>query len=190
MPTTNPASTDAECVDPATTTTMLPEPSTTYPPTTPSTAPPATTSDPLAASGPSGVRGGVVASGGPSGSRVFDYEVYEDPPHGLCVTVDGTDLGCDDVGSVLGPDADPATPRSAIVDCCSAQILYGYLPPGAAQVELEAPSGTRTGGYISEDGRIWAVPDLRDQTSPEGAGGTIVYRTADGDEVGRFPIGG
>ena len=111
--------------------------------------------------------------------------------HGLCVTLGPSDIGCDDVGPVLPAGADPATPRAAIEPAATehpmqeaATLTYGYLPPGADAVELVHDDGrTVTDGLLIEPtGRFWGLP-VQPGDNPD----TVVYRSASGQEVARYP---
>lgn len=44
------------------------------------------------------------------------WTVRDDPPHGLCVVMDRTNIGCDDVGPVVPPGADAATVRWGLTE--------------------------------------------------------------------------
>jgi hypothetical protein len=115
------------------------------------------------------------------------FEVRNDPPHGLCVRLGDVELGCDDEGPVIAPDADPATPRTAIedegqFDLRQAGVLrYGFLPAGATRVVLRWFDGRETsaGLVVHPAQRIWAIP-IRPGDNPED---DVSYRTDDGREV-------
>ena len=61
--------------------------------------------------------------------------------HGLCVTIGSSDFGCDDVGPVISPDADPGTPRTAVETAGNLYptneaglLKHAFLPSGAETV--------------------------------------------------------
>jgi hypothetical protein len=105
------------------------------------------------------------------------WTVRHDTVHGLCVKLGEADLGCDDEGPVIGPGADPATPRLALAPSArsfdSGSLVYGFLPAGATRVELVHDDGRSitTGVVIETDERFWAAP-VDPEDNPEG----VVYR--------------
>lgn len=113
--------------------------------------------------------------------------------HGLCTTLGPTDLGCDDIGPAIAPDADPATPRIAADRTGFAHgaqeagaLVYGFLPAGAETVELVHDDGRTltTGLVIQRSQGFWAMP-VRPGDNPD----TVIYRDAAGTEVTRYPLG-
>jgi PASTA domain-containing protein len=113
---------------------------------------------------------------------------------GLCATLGPSEAGCDNVGTAIPPDADPATPRGAAdhtgypypeEDACT--LVYAFLPRGAESVELLHDDGrVVTDGLVVEPTRrFWAMP-VQPGDNPE----TLIYRDAAGAEVARFPLGG
>jgi PASTA domain-containing protein len=119
------------------------------------------------------------------------WTVGDSSRHGLCATLGSTDVGCDDIGPVIAPGADPATPRAAAdatgsnypgEEACS--LVYAFLPPGAENVELAHDDGrTVTDGLVVEPTRrFWAMP-VQPGDNPE----TVIYRDATGAEIARFP---
>jgi hypothetical protein len=120
------------------------------------------------------------------------WTVGDSSRHGLCATIGPTDVGCDDIGPVIPPGADPATPRGAAdrvgnyseEEACS--LVYAFLPPGAETVELVHDDGrTVTDGLVVEPTRrFWAMP-VQPGDNPE----TVIYRDGAGNEVARYPLG-
>jgi hypothetical protein len=103
------------------------------------------------------------------------WTVRHDAVHGLCVMFGEANLGCDDQGPVIGPDADPAIPRLAPARSArspdSGSLVYGFLPPGATRVELIYDGGPRipTGLVVEPDERFWAAP-VDPEDIPHGVG--------------------
>jgi hypothetical protein len=119
------------------------------------------------------------------------WAVVDDPVHGLCAIVAGVDLGCDDVGPVIAPDADPATPRAAMTGPAvgtpveRAQLLFGYLPLGALDVHVVHADGrVGTGSAVTGAG-MYAVP-----LPPTGLPPALSFVDASGTEVTRIPLTG
>jgi hypothetical protein len=114
--------------------------------------------------------------------------VRNDAVHGLCVKLGEADLGCDDEGPVIGPGADPATPRLALAPSArsfeSGSLVYGFLPAGATRVELVYDDGPSipTGLVIEPDERFWAAPVDPDD-NPDG----VSYRD-DGGGIWLFGL--
>jgi hypothetical protein len=112
------------------------------------------------------------------------FEVWEDPGHGLCASLGDVDLGCDDVGPVLAPDADPSTPRLGIDDCCT-PLWFGYLPEGAVDVVLDSAAGERldVDAVISQG--VWALPVPAEHARDDGfdSDSVVLYVMDDGSEV-------
>lgn len=132
------------------------------------------------------------ASGSAISGTLLDrraWTVRHEPAHRLCVTLAGEDLGCDDAGPVIAPDADPATPRIALPAGApsfdSGSLVYGFLPDRATDVELVHDDGrsVTTGLVIEPHERFWAIP-VEAEDNPD----TVIYRDAAGVEVQRFPI--
>ena len=117
------------------------------------------------------------------------WTVRNDAVHGLCVKLGVADLGCDDEGPVIGPGADPATPRLALAASArsfdSGSLVYGFLPAGATRIELIYDDGRSiTPGLVIEpDERFWAAP-----VDPEDNPRTVAYLDGDGAELQRFEI--
>lgn len=119
------------------------------------------------------------------------WTVVDDPVHGLCAIVAGVDLGCDDVGPVIAPDADPATPRAAMtgpavgIPAEGARLLYGYLPLGAVDVHVVHADGrVGTGSAVTGAG-MYAVP-----VPPTGLPPALSFVDASGTEVRRITLTG
>jgi hypothetical protein len=134
---------------------------------------------------PTGTIEGALVDGRP-------WTVRHDDVHGLCVTLADDDLGCDDEGPVLGPEADPATPRVAVEGHGFPRdqlgvLVYAYLPPGAADVVLLWNDGREraSGLVVDPAGRFYGIP-IRQGDNPD----AVSYRDASGREVRRFTLPG
>jgi len=122
------------------------------------------------------------------------WSVQDTDEHGLCVKLGNTDLGCDDIGPVIAPDKDPATPRSAadqtgyaFSESEAATLLDAYLPPKAVSVRiLDAAGHPAITGHIVVDveHHIWAAP-IQPGKNPA----VVAYFDAEGHEVARFRVG-
>ncbi|MEX2255372.1 MAG: hypothetical protein WEC34_08035 [Acidimicrobiia bacterium] len=117
------------------------------------------------------------------------WTLRHDQLHGLCLTIGTQDFGCDDVGPVINPNADPATPREAVEpgpfpNPNAGLFAYAYLPPGATNVVLIFADGrtTSAGLVIEPTARFWGMPIKPGDNPP-----IISYTTADGTEIARFP---
>jgi hypothetical protein len=112
------------------------------------------------------------------------FEVWEDPGHGLCASLGDVDLGCDDVGPVISPDADPSTPRLGMDGCCT-RLWFGYLPEGAVAAVLVDATGERLDVEAALGDGIWAlpVPVAHAEDSFDGTDTTVVYVMQDGTEI-------
>jgi hypothetical protein len=109
-----------------------------------------------------------------------DYQVRDDLDHGLCVIIDGVDLGCDD-GGVIGSSSPRTTPRFAADPSPTGDVVlvYGYLPRDARAVEVSGPGVDGVAGFFADGStEVWAVGIRADQSNFDEI--EVVYRFADG----------
>ncbi len=94
------------------------------------------------------------------------------------------DLGCDDVGPVIPPDADPSTPRLGVDECCT-PLWFGYLPEGAVSAVLLDATGERLAVEAILGDGVWAlpVPAEHAEDSFDGTDTTVAYVMQDGTEI-------
>jgi hypothetical protein len=110
------------------------------------------------------------------------FLVRHDPEHGLCLTIDDRDFGCDDAGPVIGVDQDKTTARFS-AEVQGSALAYGYLPEDATAVVAVFDDGRRVDEDVVSEAapRVWALP-LPPGVELPGAP-PIFYVGADGSEA-------